>query len=208
MDEEKYQKNLFEFDQPKKSFSRLADMLPRADFGGRVAITISLEKIVFISIGIMMVMVIVYALGVESGRSRVAPAIQAAKPVLAPRAVSAPQERAVTISPKNILNTAPIAPVTSSAPIPLRPTRGQSKTAFTGERARPYTVLASTFSKVENAQAAAALLVKQGFNATITYAKPYYQVCIGAYADKISAEAERDLARVRRIFKDAMFKLR
>ena len=57
MEEEEYQKELFEFEQPKKSFSRFADMLPKADFEGRVAITVSLEKIVFVSIGIVMVMV-------------------------------------------------------------------------------------------------------------------------------------------------------
>jgi len=70
MDEEKYQKELFEFDKPKKPFLRLSRILPKADFERNVLITLSLEKVIFISIGILMFLVLVYALGVEVGRSR------------------------------------------------------------------------------------------------------------------------------------------
>ena len=68
MDDEKYQKELFQFEKPKRLFPRLAKILPKADFEGRVLITFTLERIVFISIGILMIMVLTYALGVERGR--------------------------------------------------------------------------------------------------------------------------------------------
>lgn len=68
MEEEKYQKELFEFKKPKRTFPRLSDLLPKGDFENRIAITLTLERIVFIIIGLIMLMVIIYAFGVEAGR--------------------------------------------------------------------------------------------------------------------------------------------
>jgi cell division septation protein DedD len=209
MEEEKYQKELFEFKEPKRSFSLLADILPKADFEGRVAVTVSLEKLVFISIGIVMVMVVVYALGVESGKLRAKiPPRELARPPEQSSVRPAAQVRAETIPAKNILNTAPIAAAVKPA-VSARQSQYQAKiTAITGQPSRPFTILASTFAKRENAETAAAVLARQGFNAMVTYSQPYYRVCVGAYVDKTGAEAERDMQRVRRIYKDAMFKLR
>jgi SPOR domain len=189
MEEEKYQKELFKFEQPKRSFSRFAEMLPKADFEGRVSITISLEKMVFIAIGLMMVFVIVYAMGVESGKSRGnAPAVQAGKPSEQLSNAPGAQVRPAAIPARNILNTAPIVPV-------VKPSK-------------PYTILAGSFAKLDNAQRSAAMLTKQGFNASVTYFQSYYRVSVGSYSDKTSADAQRDLVKVRRINKDAMFKLK
>jgi len=204
MEEEKHQKELFEFEQPKRSFSRLADMLPKADLEGRVAITISLEKMVFISIGIMMALVIVYALGVESGKSRSdAPDVQAAKPLSLPQAQ---QNRTATIAAKNILNTAPIVPAVKSAAPVRQIFQDQTKTAVIGKASKPFTILAGTFTKRDNAETARAILARQGLNAAVTYSQFYYRVCVGAYAN--GAEAQRDLDRVKGIYKDAMIKPR
>lgn len=204
MEEEKHQRELFEFEQPKRSFSRLADMLPKADFEGRVAITISLEKMVFISIGIMMALVIVYALGVESGKSRsYTPDVQAAKPLSLPQAQ---QNRTATIAAKNILNTAPIVPAVKSAAPVKQVIQDQAKTAVIGKASKPFTILAGTFTNRDNAETACAILVRQGLNAVVTYSQFYYRVCVGAYAN--GAEAQRDLGRVKGIYKDAMIKPR
>lgn len=208
MEEEKYQKELFEFEQPKKSFSRLTDMLPKADFKGRVAITITLEKMVFISIGIMMAMVIVYALGVESGRSRAISGPQVTRQITPPVISPVPQNRAATIAAKNILSTAPIVPTVNPAYATGGALQKKVKTVAISQGAKPFTILASTFGKRENAQGAALILAKQGFNVAITYSEPYYRVCVGTYADKNGAEVQKDLIRVRRIYKDAMLKLR
>ena len=70
MDEENNQKELFEFKKPKRSFPKLSNFLPKADFERNILITLSLEKVIFIFIGMIMAMVVVYALGVEIGRSR------------------------------------------------------------------------------------------------------------------------------------------
>lgn len=201
MEEEKFQKELFEFEQPKKPFSRLTDILPKADFDGRVAITLTLEKVVFIFIGIIMAMVIVYALGVESGKSRTGSNVRAAtKQVMPPAIATVSQPRASNIAAKNIFNTAPIAPANRpAAPVKL---------GAQAPSARPYTILAGSYLKRESAQASAAILAKQGFNVTITYSEPYYRVCAGTYADKTGIEVQKDLLKVRRFYKDAMLKLR
>ncbi|MFH1190455.1 MAG: SPOR domain-containing protein [Candidatus Omnitrophota bacterium] len=209
MEEEKYQKELFHFEEPKRSFSRLQDMLPKADFEGKISIAISLEKMVFIAIGIIMVLVIVYALGVENGKSRrEIPAVRPAKPpeqlVTAPGAHTRP----AVIPDKNILNTAPIVTAARTAPPVRQAIQAKTKAATPYQETKRFTILAGSFAKRENAQASALMLTKQGFNATVIYARPYYRVCVGAYSDKTGADAARDLAKVRRVKKDAMFMLR
>jgi hypothetical protein len=64
MEETKYQKELFEFEPPKKSFPKLDGMLPKSNF----AVMLTMEKFIFVAIAIVMVMVAVYALGVERGK--------------------------------------------------------------------------------------------------------------------------------------------
>lgn len=193
MEEEKFQKELFEFEQPKKTFSRLTDILSKADFEGRVTVTLTLEKMVFIAIGIIMAMVIVYALGVESGKSRIKTDIPSQHQVVTPPALT---PRVVPIGAKNMLNTAPVVSATKPTSTAVMPA------------AKMYTILAGSYAKRDGAQASAAVLVKLGFTVTITYSEPYYRVTVGSYASKNGADALKDMTKVKRIYKDAMFKLR
>jgi cell division protein FtsN len=105
------------------------------------------------------------------------------------------------------LNTAPV--IFAAKPVaPIKSTVQDRGKAVSDQRAKPFTILASTFSKLRNAEMSAAILTRQGFNATITYSEPYYRVCVGAYTGKNSPEARNDLLRVKSFYKDAMFKLR
>ncbi len=209
MEEEKYQKELFEYEPQKKSFSRLTDMLPKADFEGKVTLTISLEKMVFISIGVIMAMVIVYALGVESGRSTLkSPQAQMPKPVRTVIIPMSPQNRISVMPDKNILNTAPVASLSKPAAPVKQLNQNQPKPVAAAQSPMPFTIIACTLTKLENAQAAGSLLAKRGFTVSVSYSAPYYRVCIGAYANKNSPEAQRDLLKVRRIYKDAFIKLK
>jgi hypothetical protein len=200
MEEGKDQKGLFEFEEPKKPFPKLTNILPKPDLEGRVAITLTLEKMVFISIGIIMAMVIVFALGVESGKSR-----RAAVRTQPPRQSAPPQKNAAQgtrgaapipavqappVTQKGFFNTAPVVPSAKA------------------EAPKPYTIVAATFSKKETAQAAAAFLNKEGFGASIAYSEPYYRVCVGAYADMYGTQVQKDLVRIRRIYKDAFIRLK
>ena len=214
MEEEKYQKELFEFEQPKRSFSKLTDILPKADFEGRRSLTLTIEKAVFISIGVVMAMVVVYALGVESGRSR---SVSAAAPKRAPAkkaAVRQPSAKKVSVpaiaqkeaaaAGKTIIDTAQIKP--SKQPAAAKDTAAPSRAAIAA--AQPYSIAAAAFRTRESAEASLVLLRKQDLSAFIMYQEPYYRVYVGVYDDRNDAKSKRDLEKVRRVFKDAFIKKR
>lgn len=202
MEEERYQKELFEFDdRPKRPLSKLSGILPKPDFEGKIAITLTLEKIVFVSIGIVMVMIIVFALGVESGKRRQA----VSQPVIKQQ----PQVKTLqaTAGPKSFLNTAPAAQdpkQVTAAKAAASPVRIEGAPDST----RPYSIVAATFAKKETAQSTAAFLKKEGLNAFVAYSQPYYRVCVGAYAQMQGPDVQRDMTRVKRFYKDAFVRLR
>ena len=186
MEEEKYQKELFEFEEPKKPFSKFTNMLPKRDFEGRIALSLTFEKIVFIFIGTVMVMVLVFALGVENGKFR------------GDRAKIIKAAKVVPVAPK----ARPLQYNSGAAP-KARPLQSDS-----GAAVKPYTIVAATFSKKETAQAAAAFLTKEGSSASVVFSDPYYRVCVGSYTDMYGTQIQRDLAKVKRIYKDAFVRVR
>jgi cell division septation protein DedD len=213
MEEEKYQKDLFEFQEPKRSFAKLTSILPRADLEGRMVMSFTMEKMVFISIGIVMAMVVVFALGVENGKARAKSGAPAARKTAAPKApvlqakavgpVTVPasvQSRAAAIGQKSILNTSPVGAA--------KPAAAALKTAATTGVPKPYSVLAASFLSRDTAQTTVAMLRKENLSAFIIYNEPYYRVYVGLYADRASEQALKDLARVKRTFKDALIKRR
>lgn len=211
MNEERSQKELFEFQEPKKPFSKLANILPKPDFEGRIAVTLTLEKIVFIFIGMIMVMVLVFALGVESGKARDAArrqnmpkAQKASQPIRAAVPVMAIQP--TPVAGRNFFNMAQT--VSSARTTPQKAPGAPVKAAIAPEGSKPYTIVAVTFSKIETAQAAAVSLSKDGFSSSVVYSDPYYKVCVGSYADTYGAQVRRDLAKLRRVYKDAFVRLR
>ncbi len=186
MEEEKYQKELFKFEKPKRLFPKLVSIFPKADFEGKVLITFTLERVILISIVIIISMVIVYALGVEKGKSvgRVS-IISSAK--VQPERLSQSQPVKVQVLPAK-----PIVPVPES----IR------------DVGTPYTIVAVTFTRKDTAAQEVSRLKKEGFDATIVQSDSYFLVCIGAYPDKISSQSKTALSKVRKIHKDAYFKLR
>lgn len=200
MDEEKYQKELFEFEKPKRFFPKLSDFFPKADFERNVVLTLTLDRAVFITIGIIMIMVVVYALGIEAGKSRVAEgAIPAV--VVAPQAakIVTPQTAKI-VTPQPVKVTAPAQPV-AKAPVPAPMVAPNANKPY-------YTIVAATFSSKDIAMQEIAKLNKQGYNATLVQSDRYFQVCIGAYADKTGALSQKDLKKVKRLYKDAYIKLK
>lgn len=184
MENEKEQKELFEFKRPKKAFPMLRGILPKADFDGRpFAIMLSIDKLIFICIGIIMLMVIMFALGVERGKS-VTPKVSL--PV-AQQAIAQQKTQPVKAQPVAVTTTVPkIVPVA----------------------ANPYSIVIMALTKNQTAQAEIEKAKKSGFNAFISYSTPYYLVCIGAFPNKESVTAKQELIRVKRVYKDAYLKLR
>jgi len=190
MDKEKDQKELFEeFEKPKKPFSRFSNIFPRSDTQRHFAITLTLEKTVLVTIGIIMAMVIVYALGVEMGKS--------------------------TVKDKSLLNInnkrrsykpAERLPIKEKRP-PAMTKRGalDARAAMPGS-GRPYTITAVTFKNKDVAAEEAGRLKKEGFDAFVKQSGKYFLVCIGAYSGKDSAKTV--LRKVRRKYRDAYIILR
>lgn len=181
MEEDRYQKELFEFEKQKKPFPRFGRIFLKSNFG----LTFSMEKLVFISIGLIMLMVIIYALGVERGKS------------LRPQAIV--QNRVVSQAP---LEPKPIQQV-HAIPAPTPPT---TKTQPPKEQDKPYTIVAVTFLRKDTALAEVNRLKKEGFESFIAESDSYFLVCVGAYDDKEGAKPM--LSKVKKIYKDAYLKLR
>jgi len=183
---EQDQKELFEFEKPKKAFPGLRRILrfPSNTMG----ITLSMERVIFISIGILMIMVILYALGVEKGKSQARPPaiiVQKALPITAPKPRGA-------LPPKII-----------QAPVPVR---GQAVEAALPAAARPYTIIAGAFSGKAGAQAEVDRLRKEGLDTFSIQSDPYFLVCVGTYATREGAQ--KALPIVRQKHKDAYIKLK
>jgi len=182
MEEERSQKELFPFEPPKKRFSGFAEIFRKAGIDGSVfAVTLKIDKLVFISIAIIMLMVVVYALGVERGRK---------------------------IPPKRI-GAAVQQTVPAKEPAEIRPQPSVQVVPAAKEAAvKPYTIAVASLVKRETALREAARMNSNGFEAFVIFKEPYYVVCIGAFADKTSSASLKELARVRHFCKDAYFKQR
>lgn len=182
MDEERPQKELFEFEPPRKRFSGIAGMFRKAGIDGSVfAITLKIDKLVFISIAVIMTMVMVYALGVERGKS------------VTPKASSAPLPAAAQT--KAVVEVKPQPQV-------------QNIAAVRTTAVKPYTIAVASMSKKETALAEAARMKDRGFDSFVVYSQPYYVVCVGAFADKTSSASQKELSNVRRFSRDAYFRQR
>ena len=125
-------------------------------------------------------MVIVYALGVEKGRS---------------------------VAPRPTLEPAPHAAPVKAAP-EIRPQPAAQTVASAREITKPYTIAVASLSKKETALSEAARMKANGFDSFVIPSPPYYVVCVGAFADKISSTSQKELVRVRRFSGDAYFKQR
>ena len=214
MDEEKYQKELFEFEKPKRLFPKLSDFFPKADFERNVIFTLTLDRVVFIAIGIIMVMVAVYALGVETGKFRAIQITQAT--AVAPDTTQNAPAQAVKVVPiqgvkqaqpggRPAISAAPNTKVQARA-VPV--IKAQPAAAAASIAAKPYTIVAAAFSRKDTAAQEVNKLKGQGFGASLVQSDPYFLACVGAYADKASAVSQDDLKKVKRLYKDAYFKMR
>lgn len=150
METEKYQKELFEFESPKKAAARFGNMFSRTDF----AITLTPEKMVFMAIGIMMLMVVFFALGVEKGKSARAPV------------VVAKSAAATNITPR------------------INPPAATVKARAVFDKTKPYTVVAAAFSREDLALKEVGKLRMAGLDAFVHYGESYYLACVGSFPSR------------------------
>jgi hypothetical protein len=212
MEDDKHQKELFELDRPKKSFFRLAGILPKPNIEGKFLFTLPFERTVFLAIGFLMLLVLTYALGVERGKTIafttggiVEKQIVSVKalPVIQAQKTSQFMSTAPIAKDRVLLSQKAIAMTLSSLPVTKSVTDAAKK-----EAPISCVIIAVTFSKQQSANEEAGILRSEGFNASVVYDKPYYQVCVGPYPDKSAASTLSDLKKIRKKYKDAYFKLR
>ena len=198
MEKDNIQKELFnEFDAPRKKPKGFGQFFQKTDF----AVSLSPEKLVFVSIGMTMLLVVSFALGVERGKVISGNIIQADAPV-----AQAPAKQVVQVkAPVAVTNIAPKEKTqaniakTVSGPVPV-----QVKNL--ADKSKPYTIVAATFSKEVYAAKEAAQLKGNGFEAFVLKSEPYYLACVGSFANKDSAQ--KILNKVKQMHRDAYIRLR
>lgn len=213
MENDKLQKELFEFEAPKKVLRPIfGQFFQKTDFG----VTLTVEKLVFISIGIIMLMVVFFAIGVEKGKSlptrNAAPLVPAQTVTIQvpTKAVAAlvPQVRAVTTvkntAPKD-RNAVPLAQKKTLTATTNAAVEAQN-TQVPQSRGKPYTIVAAAFLRQDFASKEAAILERNSLDAFVYYSEPYYLACVGSFANKDSAQ--KVLSKVRQMHRDAYVRLR
>ena len=206
MEEDLYQKELFEFKKPKRPFSRFDNIFPKSDF----ALILNLEKLIFVAIGVIMLMVVIYALGVERGRAlsnRVSLVTVKALPVVQRTVVRTPQKIVAPVTPdtKNI-TAAPQKSVQTEPAAKVNAVNTPVASIVKSASAMPYTIAVATFSRKEWALKETDKIKNLGYEAFVTQSGPYYMVCLGSYPNKDSAKAV--LTKIRSTYKDAYLKIR
>lgn len=183
MDEQKEQKELFEFEEPKRQFSGIRGIFHKAGFENRLAVTLELDRLIFIAIGLLLFLVVVYALGVEAGRA-------GARRRLAVISVPKTTERAAAVQSPSM---GPAVKPAIEAPVAPQ---------------LPYTIAAGAFKNRDSAVAQAGRLKRGGLEATVVSSGAYHVVCVGAFQDTQSPESRAALAKVKKSVPGAYFKSR
>jgi cell division septation protein DedD len=197
------QKELFDdFEPPKRTFPKLGRLFQKGDF----AVTLNSEKLIFLSIAMVMAMVIVFALGVEKGREErlATKAMEASAKAAVTQPKPATQVKtAINVLPKNIA----VAPA-----MPARPVTPAAKAAepvrmpATLDSGKPYTIVAVTFRRKDTALSKAERLKREGLAAFVKESEEFFVVCVGAYASKDAAKS--CLSKVKKYYGDAYITLR
>ena len=192
MEKDNIQKELFnEFEAPKKQPRRFGQFFQKTDF----TISLSAEKLVFVSIGITMLLVVSFALGVEKGKAT-SKCVEA-KIIPAQTQVSTVQVKTVN----TVTNVVPKdrAQASTAKSVPVAP-QGLS------DKSKPYTIVAAAFSKEVFATQEVSHLKAIGLDAFIIKGDPYYLACVGSFANKDAAKTI--LNKIKQMHKDAYVRLR
>ena len=196
-EQDQQQKELFEFKKPKSRFPNLKGLFPKADFEGRVLVTLTPEQIIMMAIAIVMALVVIYAVGVEQGRNRNVE-IPAAVTVSAGSGLKKAQSFFSTTQVR------PQAPLAQARPaLQPKPVSPQGTPAAVG-----YTIVAATYKSPDSAVQVVNVLRREGLAAYLARKDAYTVVCIGAYTDREGSQITADLAKVRARHKDAYIKSR
>ena len=202
MEKDNTQKELFEFQAPKKQPRKFGQLFQQADF----AFSLNAERLVFVAIGIIMLLVISFALGVERGKA-VSGKASEARTALAQATIPATAQHIQGQPAAAKVQLTTVQPQPAAVKIQPAAVKAQSTAAKAQPAAaKPYTVVAAAFSKEAFAIKESSRLKSNGLDPFVYYKEPYYLVCVGSFANK--ASAQKVLNRVRQMYRDAYVRLR
>jgi len=183
------QQELFkEFEAAQKGKKKTqGSILPR----NYVLLSVSYEQVIFIAIGIIMLMVLVFSLGVERGKYLAlipakAKAETAAKKALKPQAAPEKPETEAASGEKE-------GPEAETATKPVIETKKDVKAA---QPEGLFTIQLIAYRSKKSAQKELLMLNKKGYNPFIVTGGGYYQICVGEYKTQQDAQKIlRELAK-------------
>ena len=167
----------FEAQQKKNAKKKSpGSILPR----NYVLLSVSYEQVIFITIGIIMLMVLVFSLGVERGRSLAVSPAKKQTDTAAKKADNLKTEPAKA-EEKTIPEAAEAAQAEGDkAPEEKKEVKTSSENIFT--------VQLIAYRSKKSAQKELSTLTKKGYKPFIVTGGGYYQVCVGEYKNQESAQ--------------------
>ena len=193
-------------DRPIRQPRRFSQLFQKADF----SVSLSAEKLVFVSIGIIMLLVVFFALGVERGKAVSAISakqkiVTAVQPATQPHtAAVVPVKQALRVNAANAATGA--APTDKALPPVAKKPQVTAQPQAPDNKGKPYTIVAAAFSKEVFAVAEVSRLKAGGIEAFVYHSEPYYLTCVGAFTSKDTAQ--KTLSKVRQTHRDAYVRLR
>jgi septal ring-binding cell division protein DamX len=191
-----------EFDQPKKKRRKKAQgsILPKS----YILFNVSHEQVVFTTIGVIMLMVLLFSLGVERGKritqdegkaDLVATVKAGAEAVTLPEAAEAQPDDAV------------IAPEAAAAEEKKAEKEIEKPPAAAKNAGAPhYTIQVIAYRSKKSAKKELMQLTKKGYKPFIVVGGGYYQICVGEYPSHTEAQADFD--ELKKEYKDGFIRKR
>jgi cell division septation protein DedD len=185
MKKDTIQQELFkEFEANEKKGKKTApgSILPR----NYVLMNISYEQVIFISIGIIMLMVLLFSLGVERGRRvAAAPAVKTIEAAAHKKEQAEPAEAKAEI-PEETKAVPAVAESTRQPEKPQEEVKAPATSIFT--------VQLVAYKSKKSAQKELQVLNKKGYKPFIITGGGYYQICVGEY--KSQGDAQKALKEI------------
>lgn len=199
MDSKGYQQELFEeFEEP----TRRPRFLRKKKFPQKFfSLRLSQEKLVFLTIGLVVLLLVSFSLGVERGKrlSRIPQEAKSPHPKLAARI----QEPGLS-KDENLKESARNPQTKIGAEGQQQALATPEKETLPPKAIRSYAVQVATYKREELAQRELKRLELEGYNSFVGRRGRYFEVCVGPYSNK--ADAEASLKALRKRYQDCLLR--
>lgn len=200
MKESAVQQELFEgLEAPKRKRKLPYSILPK----NYIPFNISYEQVVFITIGVIMLMVLLFSIGVEKGKrlSRPAQRGQAAQETadIEPIALES------TLAPEPVA-VEQVVVVQPPAPQAVEAAQEAPKRSKIVKQPTHFTIQLIAYRSKKSAQQELERLGKKGYSPFIIVGGEYYQICVGKY--RARSKAKEELLELKKAYRDSFIRKR